>query len=198
MKDILGREVKDNDLIIGMTISKYSDGMRFGVWNKNKVFWENGIKSTVNNIYLVENPCDKELEIKNKILEKIKITKNLDGKISANDYKVGHVYETVGGLKFVYLGRGNLNIKINEVEYLKEGFIYYNCSGYGIPLKSATYHENKYLDSQFICLKVKKKFVKDTGRKVEILDNPCVIESRWVDYFNRNFITRVEFTLFDI
>jgi len=73
MFDVLGREVKENDLVLGMVISRDSDGIRFGVSDGKSVTWSTRncgctFKSVMSNIYLIENPSEKELEIKQQIV----------------------------------------------------------------------------------------------------------------------------------
>lgn len=72
MKDILGREIKDGDMCIGMAIGRNSPGMHIGVFQGSSVVYlgyseEYINKSCTSNTYLIENPTKKELEIRDKI-----------------------------------------------------------------------------------------------------------------------------------
>lgn len=71
MTDILGRELKDGDLCIGMAIGRYSSGMHIGIFQGQSVAHLSGekylSKSCTSNTYLIENPTEQELAIKDKI-----------------------------------------------------------------------------------------------------------------------------------
>ena len=148
MKDILNRELHDYDLVIGMIISRDSDGMRFGVWKDNSVFWENGIRSNVRNVYLVGNPNEQETAIKNKIIEKIKEKVVKIEYIKSKELKIGNIYETVSGQRFAYLGKGNINTVSNKEENSSSGYLYmYQPLYLHVGLKSASFDKNIYLDN---------------------------------------------------
>lgn len=203
MKDILGREVHDYDLVVGMIISRDSDGMRFGVWKGNRVLWENGIRSNVRNVYLVENPSKEETAIKNKIIEKIKEEeKSKDVKIvyiKQKELRIGGIYETTSGLKYAYLGKGNLNIVSNKEENLSSGYLYlYSPSYLHDGLKSKSYDKSIYLKNLFSCLKSKKKFFKDTKESIEIIDNPCIITETYKNVYGDRLSTKVSITLEEV
>ena len=73
--DILGRTPKEFDLILTMIVSRDSDGMRYGIWHKNMIYstsryhyTRSVVKSVPSNFYIIENPIDKELEVKEKEL----------------------------------------------------------------------------------------------------------------------------------
>ena len=70
MKDILGRELKDGDLCIGMAIGRNSHGMHIGIFKGSSVVHLSygGIsKSSTSNTYLIENPNEQELAIKEEV-----------------------------------------------------------------------------------------------------------------------------------
>lgn len=59
MKDILGREIKDGDMCIGMAIGRNSPGMHIGVFQGSSVVYlgyseEYINKSCTSNTYLIE------------------------------------------------------------------------------------------------------------------------------------------------
>jgi hypothetical protein len=37
-----------------------------------------------------------------------------------------------------------------------------------------SFNEPAYIENLFLCLKTKKKFVKDINKSIDIVDNPCV------------------------
>lgn len=203
MKDILNRELHDYDLVIGMIISRHSDGMRFGVWKDNSVFWENGTRSNVRNIYLVGNPSKEETVIKNKICEKIEEqgkAKEVKLKyIKPKELGIGRIYETAIGLRFAYLGRGNLDIISNNKENSSYGYLYlYNPSYLSDGLKSKSYDKFINLTNLFSCLKSKKKFIEDTGESIEITDNPCIITEAYENICGDKWFTKVSITLEEV
>lgn len=178
MKDILNRELHDYDLVIGMIISRYSDGLRYGVWQGNSVVWQNGIKSNVTNIYLVESPNEEEIVIRDKITERIKKEakeKERIEYISAKEIKIGNIYETLGGVQYAYLGKGHLSIKGTE-EISRDGYLYFLVYPWeNSSIKSMSFSEPAYIENLFLCVKTKKKFVKDIKKSIDIVDNPCVL-----------------------
>lgn len=179
--DILGRKLKDNDLVIGMIISRDSDGMRYGVINGKSIHWDNGIKSVCCNLYLIEHPNEKELEIKEKILKEIHEHEQAKKKVKEIKlFKVGHIYKTLNGLEFAYLGKGKVtDIKGNT----KEGYIYYYICEYS-PLKkieSRHFDNNEWFYTDYIsCLKSKKKLYEDTGEIIEIKDKHVILTGRHI------------------
>lgn len=116
MKDILGRELKDGDLCIGMAIGRNSHGMHIGVFQGSSVvhlsYNEKSIrKSCTSNTYLIENPTEQELVIKEKV-QKLLIEEENERKRKANlktvplsKLEVGGIYKTTQGEMYVYLGK---------------------------------------------------------------------------------------------
>lgn len=142
MKDILDREIPLNALVIGMIISRDSDGIRFGVFNGKTVDWSYShwgssiVRSTCSNMYLVENPTEKELEIKNDILDKVaknyqeelaaKAKKKALKRIPKKDLIIGEYYKDDTGRCFWYFGEAKV-IEINERKrdpIKSEGYVY--------------------------------------------------------------------------
>jgi hypothetical protein len=136
MQDVLGREVNENDLVLGMTIDRHSDGMRFGVYNGISVNWRNGVTSVPANVYLIENPSEKEQGIKQNIIEKVKAAKERDEEAKAKrkalkqiptkDLVVGKSYEDDRGRRYVYLGKGI--VYDGYTRRTEQGYLY--LSGY--------------------------------------------------------------------
>lgn len=135
MEDIIGREVKENDLVLGMTIGRHSDGMRFGVYNGTSVNWRNGVTSVPNNVYLIANPTEREQGIKQKIIENIdKLRKEEEEslakrralkRIPTKDLVVGGSYADDTGSKYVYLGKGSVYDSYNGKTSV--GYVYLSC-----------------------------------------------------------------------
>lgn len=116
MNDILGRELKDGDLCIGMAIGRNSRGMHIGIYQGSSVCYLSHSEKSVNksctsNTYLIENPTGKELEIKNKVQklldeeEKERKRKASLKTIPLGKLEVGGVYKDAQGLSYVYLGK---------------------------------------------------------------------------------------------
>lgn len=116
MKDILGRELKDGDLCIGMAIGRHSHGMHIGVFKGQSVVylaWDKKslTKSSTSNTYLIENPTEQELVIKEKIKRLLVEEENERARkanletIPLKDLEVGGVYKTTQGAAYVYLGK---------------------------------------------------------------------------------------------
>lgn len=116
MKDILGRELKDGDLCIGMAIGRDSRGMHIGVFKGQSVVHlsrdEKYIsKSSTSNTYLIENPTEQELAIKEKVQklldeeEKERARKASLKTIPLKDLEVGGIYKSTQGDTYIYLGK---------------------------------------------------------------------------------------------
>lgn len=199
MNDILGRELKDGDLCIGMAIGRNSHGMHIGIFQGSSVCYlsysEKSVnKSCTSNTYLIENPTEKELEIKNKV-QKLLDEEEKERKRKANlktiplgKLEVGGVYKDVQGLNYVYLGKRKVvfedlyrNLKSEE-----EG----NCFVYIYELDEKTsecllrIHTYSSKKHNIDVLKGNKKLVEQIG-KIS-LDFPLIKEesdnSRYYNY----------------
>lgn len=115
MKDILKREIHDNDLCIRMAIGRNSSGMHIGVAKGSQIISLNSKetgtqRSTCSNVYLIANPTEQELEIKLKILsllnkeEEEKKERNSQKTIPLSQLEVGGIYEDTNGKYWLYLG----------------------------------------------------------------------------------------------
>lgn len=133
MKDILGRELKDGDLCIGMAIGRNSRGMHIGIFQGSSVIYtshdgEYLNKSCTSNTYLIENPTEQELIIKEKV-QRLLLEEENERKRKASlktiplkELVVGGIYETVQGDMYMYLGKRKVVFedfrkKINKEEY---------------------------------------------------------------------------------
>lgn len=116
MKDILGRELKDGDLCIGMAIGRDSRGMHIGVFKGSSVVYlsyneESVRKSCTSNTYLIENPTEAELAIKDKV-QKLLIEEENERQrkaslktIPLSKLEVGGIYKTTQDMTYMYLGK---------------------------------------------------------------------------------------------
>lgn len=143
MKDILGREIPEGSLVIGMIVSRDSDGMRFGVFKGNTCVWRKYSlkKSKPGNVYLVENPSQQELKIKQEILEELnkkeleekqkKDERKLLKRIPTKQLVIGEIYNDDKGGKWVYFGLSSVKTTVTD-EYgrqienpdVKHGYCY--------------------------------------------------------------------------
>lgn len=138
MKDILGRELKDGDLCIGMAIGRNSSGMHIGVFQGSSVVRLSGSntlhKSCTINTYLIENPTEEELVIKNKILKlleeeaALRERKSKMKTIPLSKLEVGGVYKSTNDNYYLYLGKRKVTFKnlMRRAEETQEGqcFLY--------------------------------------------------------------------------
>jgi hypothetical protein len=118
-----------------MVIGRHSDGMRFGVFNGSSVNWKNGVTSTTGNLYLIENPTEKEQGIKQKIIERLEksrqeseeynIKRKALQRIPTKDLVIGESYVNDTGNKYVYLGKGSVYDSYDEKTQV--GYIYLSC-----------------------------------------------------------------------
>lgn len=141
MKDLLGRELKDGDICIGMAIGRNSPGMHLGVFQGSSVVYlsynEKCInKSCTSNTYLIANPTEEELIVKSKI-QKLLIEEANDRERKANlktipisKLEVGGIYKTTQGQTYMYLGKRKVVLEdfVRSLQDKQEGhcfaFIY--------------------------------------------------------------------------
>lgn len=140
MNDILRRELKDGDLCVGMAIGRYSNGMHIGVFQGSSVVYlsyneEYIHKSCTSNTYLIENPTEQELAIKDKI-QNLLIAEENERKrkaslktIPLSKLEVGGIYKTTQNEMYIYLGKRKVTFetpyKYDEPK-IEEG----NCFAY--------------------------------------------------------------------
>ena len=186
MKDILGRELKDGDLCIGMAIGRNSSGMHIGIFKGQSVVhlrWDEKSlsKSSTSNTYLIENPTEQELSIKEKV-EKLLIAEENERArkvsmktISLKDLEVGGIYKSTQGSTYIYLGKrkvifedlwrgtkkeeeGNCFASIYDVEHETDDAILDQV------LEIDTYYRSHYID----ILKGNKKLT-EMVKKVDLV-----------------------------
>lgn len=126
MKDILNREIPDDSLVIGMIVSRDSDGMRFGVSQGEHVGWQRYglVRSKPRNVYLVEHPSEQELKIKQEITDAIH-KEELEKEVKDNKRKAlkriptkqlvpGGYYTDDKGNNWCYLGKATVKSTVTD------------------------------------------------------------------------------------
>lgn len=122
MEDILGREIKDGDLCIGMAIGRNSSGMHIGIFQGSSVAYlsyneEYVNKSCTSNTYLIENPTEMELAIKDKVQKLLDEEENERKRkasmktIPLSKLEVDGIYKTNNNLNYLYLGKRKVTIE---------------------------------------------------------------------------------------
>ena len=122
MRDLLGRELKDGDMCIGMAIGRNSPGMHLGIFQGSSVVYlsyneEYINKSCTSNTYLIENPTEKELEVRDKI-QKLMDEEAKEQERKANlktiplsKLEVGGIYKTTQDQYYMYLGKRTVTLE---------------------------------------------------------------------------------------
>lgn len=170
MKDILGRELKDGDLCIGMAIGRNSHGMHIGVFQGSSVvhlsYNEKYInKSCTSNTYLIENPTEQELVIKEKVQKLLKDEEEERKRkaslktVPLSKLEVGGVYKTTQELTYVYLGKRKVIFEDlwRKTKREEEG----NCFAY-------VYYNDKMTDNE-ILNEVLNIYTYDGSHNIDIL-----------------------------
>lgn len=121
MKDILGREIKDYDLVVGKGTGENAHKMSVGLWIGKSLVTSSYSKRSMSDVYLIENPSEMELEIKSKIIkelkeaEKAKEEKKKIKCISLRNMETGGIYEDINGDYWLYFGKCNVTIDKNYI-----------------------------------------------------------------------------------
>ncbi|VIF90726.1 Uncharacterised protein [Clostridioides difficile] len=116
MKDILGRETKENDLVIVKGTGRYNKGLRIGLIRKKSIKFEDNSSAAYTQLFKIINPSPDELKIKENILkhereyEYAKNKKEQERKskraIPKKNLELGKLYLDDRGRKIYYLGTG--------------------------------------------------------------------------------------------
>lgn len=125
MKDLLGRELKDGDMCIGMAIGRNSPGMHLGIFQGSSVVYlsyneEYINKSCTSNTYLIENPTEKELIVRDKIQKLLdEEAKERERKanlktIPLSKLEVGGIYKTTQDQFYMHLGNRKVTLEDKE------------------------------------------------------------------------------------
>ena len=195
MKDLLGRELKDGDMCIGMAIGRDSRGMHLGIFQGSSVVYlsyneEYLNKSCTSNTYLIENPTEKELVVRDKIqklmdkeAEERERKANLKT-IPLSKLEVGGIYKTTQDQFYMYLGKRTVTLEDNVRNWRsdkEEG----NCFAYVYSYENKTDEEiidrsvsiNTYRGEHNITIIKGNKKLTEMVRKVD-LTFPLVVEEK--------------------
>ncbi|EGT3606813.1 hypothetical protein FKF97_10445 [Clostridium perfringens] len=193
MKDILGREIKVDDLVVAKGTGRYSRGLNVGIWNGKSVRFKSS-NASYSELFLIENPSENELKYKQEILNQIEkekqAAKEREAKrktmkrILKKELIIGQEYRDDKGSRYFYLGQGSYEI---------EGR-WRNENGEGV-LLTYTYYENKeYSQSNYelferiFTRKTLPRFVSKTNRKVELNKN-INVKKEFGSGYSKSFTT---------
>ena len=68
MEDILGRTIKDGDMVIAKGTGRYNLGLRAGVFIDGTLRFKGGATASYSSYFLVETPSPRELKYKESII----------------------------------------------------------------------------------------------------------------------------------
>ena len=194
MRDLLGRELKDGDMCIGMAIGRDSRGMHLGIFQGSSVVYlsyneEYINKSCTSNTYLIENPTEKELEVRDKIQklmdEEAKERERKDNlkTIPLSKLEVGGIYKTTQDQYYMYLGKRTVTLEDFErsLQDKQEG----NCFAFIYSFEDKTDEEiidrvlsiNTYRSKHNIDVLKGNKKLTEMVRKID-LTFPLVVEEK--------------------
>lgn len=198
-KDILGRELKDGDLCIGMAIGRNSSGMHIGIFQRSSVVhlsYDGISKSCTRNTYLIENPTEQELEIRDKIQQLLDKEENERKRkaslktIPLSKLEVGGIYKTTQGDTYMYLGKRKVifeniwrNIKKEE-----EGncFVYVSRYASDDKIENDLLNINTYRETHNVDVLKGNKKLTEMIKKVD-LKFPLVKEKKNNAFYNRDY-----------
>lgn len=116
MQDILGREIHDGDICVGKGTGRYVKGMDVGIWDGNSIAFRGGGKRLMGDVFLVVNPSESELKIKQEILDNLdKLKKAKEAKaalkaIPLGKLEVGGIYKNDSNSLYLYLGKRTVTL----------------------------------------------------------------------------------------
>lgn len=117
LKDILGRTIKDYDIVVAKGTGRDVVRMTVGVWRGKSIVYGNGGKRSVGDVFLVEHPGEKELEIKNRLIrilkeeDRIKQQKAKTKCMSLHQLEIGGIYKGLNQGEYVYLGKKTVTVE---------------------------------------------------------------------------------------
>lgn len=108
--DKLGREIKQGDLVVVKATGGNSSGLRVGVYYGSSVRFRGGDYGAYSEYYIIENPSQIEQDIKDSIIERLRLDGNMKQakSIPKSELKVGGLYVAKNGSKSWYLGMGKI------------------------------------------------------------------------------------------
>lgn len=190
MRDILGREIKDGDLVVVKATGRHSSGLDIGIFNGASVRFRGGKVASYTQYFLVDNPTGKELEVKEQILEEIKASQELAEKkkampkIKQRDLVRGRAYKDVDGSEFYYLGKADV-IETDGRETIDEHE--------GVYLYVSKWLVDRYPDdlARMVCINARKrktpiKLCEDLGVGLALEDSYTYKRVGWRD---SNYVT---------
>ncbi|MBS4894045.1 MAG: hypothetical protein KHZ90_09780 [Veillonella parvula] len=176
MRDILGRKINEDDLVVAKGTGRHSNGLNIGIWKGKSVRFKH-YSSSYSELFLIENPSETELKYKQEILDQIEKEKQAVieretkrkamKRIPKKDLVIGQEYINDKGNKYFYLGQGS---------YKTKGCWKSKPNGRGI-LLTYTYDNKVYKQENFDLFreissrKTLPRFVKATERKVKLNKN---------------------------
>lgn len=197
MKDINDITLCDGDLVL--FTKKENEFISYGIVYDNKIISKYSIHTKLKQIYKIIQLSDREKNIKNNLLDKVK--KINDAKLarkelkflSAKDQVIGNSYCTVSGEIYLYVGKCviekktckntfSVQTKIETVEgygYIYIGYVNYDIN-YNIKcerLFTRPTFENTVISSRTTSIylnKNKKRFVKKCEYKVPVINKNFV------------------------
>lgn len=114
--DILGRELHDGDICVGKGTGRYVAGMDVGVWSGKSIAFRGGGKRSMGDVFLVVNPSQEELKIKEEIekslfeIEAKRKEKESMVTIPLSKLQIGGIYKCINGQIYIYLGKRKVTI----------------------------------------------------------------------------------------
>lgn len=201
MKDILNREINIGDLVLTKASGRHSSGMKIGIWNGTSITYEYN-SSICNQVYLIENPSEKDLDVKNKIIKKQQKYKEetrkekekrmSKKKIPQKELIIGQTYLDDEDYKWIYFGKGTVytyaqhrneyNYKLDEEQ---TGLIY-------IKLYSGDKNNFRTFENYYV-LKTPKRLVKKVDNIFDLNLDELVFEKEDYSYYIRK--KKLEFKL---
>lgn len=175
MKDILGRELQDGDICVGKGTGRNVIGMSIGVWYGNSMTDEDGCKRHMRDVFKVVNPSSDELEIADKIKNKLREQEEKERKkniktIPLKDLVIGGIYKGIYGEYYLYLGNRIVSNEYSDGLLEEKGNCFISIS------KDNTELRREFNASDIEVLKGCKKLVEHI-KTVELKKFPIVIES---------------------
>lgn len=181
--ELLGRPLNIGDFVL--ELSDYTFENSYGIVVSTKeVYTKHGIVKP-KKVYKVENPVNKEIEIRNKVLESYTIyqAENMKKQSLLGKYKRGDIV-SYGYYYYLYLGKVNSKLYYNGNEIL-------NKSGHGYLLLTTNYNKDDMLDFTITSLE-------DVFSKLPILkgwDGRCNGFSIYVNKSNKFIPTNLNYNI---
>ena len=163
------------DICVGKGTGRNVIGMSIGVWYGNSMTDEDGCKRHMRDVFKVVNPSSDELEIADKIKNKLREQEEKERKkniktIPLKDLVIGGIYKGIYGEYYLYLGNRIVSNEYSDVLLQEKGNCFISISKYNTQLRP------EFNASDIEVLKGCKKLVEHI-KTVELKKFPIVIES---------------------